>query len=160
MYSRGKTCLIFSFFLVIAMAMSSCASFDNPLNITYPKSTQEFKNEINRYRSVISDKISSNKKKSKAHLRLGLLYAHHRNQWQDYDKALEHIERSISMDKGSTTDDNVTNLLVLLKSITGKDTGKISAYRRLKRENSELKSTLKKLNELEVEQERKRRLMR
>lgn len=152
--------MIFSLLLVIAMTMSSCAPFNNPINISYPQSTQEFKKAINRYRSIISDKSSSQAKKSKAHFRLGLLYAHHRNQWQDYDKALEHIEKSISMDKKSATNDNVANFLVLLKSITGKDTNTIPVFRRLKRENSELKRTLKKLNELEVEQERKRRLMR
>jgi len=153
--------------LVISMILSSCGLFNNSISIRYPQSDQDFKEAIDWHTSILSDKRSPDKTRARAHLRLGLLYSHYRNPAQDFDKALEHIEASISLDKDSPPDDSLTNLMILLKSITGKDTGSIPALRRLKdannaltTENNELKKTLKKLNELEVELERKRKLIR
>jgi len=167
MLYKSQTLTIFCLALVLLMTLSSCGLFNNSISIKYPQSDQEFKETIDWHASILKDERTSDRTRARAHLRLGLLYSHYRNPEQDYDKALDHIEASISLDKDSSPDDSLTNLLILLKSITGKDTDSIPALRKLKdknwtlsSENRELRKTLKKLNELEVELEKKRKLIR
>jgi len=162
---KENICLLTA--LVVVLLLSSCVLFNPEKAMILPQSDQEFKEAIDWYDNILRDEQASLNDKSRAHLRLGLLYSHYRNPDLDYDLALQHVETSIGMLNGAAPDDNVMNLRSLLSSITGFDISKLPALYKLKTENTalanenlELRKTLEKLNDLEVELEKKRKLIR
>lgn len=159
--------MFISALIAISMLMSSCVLFSTKKDLKYPYSDQEFAQAIEMYNSILTNEQVSLKDKSQAHLRLGLLYSHYRNPSLDYDLALEHVETSIAMLNGAVADDTAINLQFLLKSITGIEISSIPALNRLSTENrelaienAELRKTLIKLNDLEVELEKRRKQIR
>lgn len=161
--------------IIFGLMLSACPLRHDPLAINYPSSDQGFRDAIDWNKTALSDKISTDKVKAMAHLRLSLLYSHYRNPDRDLFKALEHIDAYIAMSPDQKPEDAIINHRELLTATSdqtktkndSKSPLKTSMINKLKKENKaltqendELKKTIEKLNELEVELEKKRKRMR
>lgn len=151
----------------MGLMLMSCQLFNNPLAIKYPKAEQGFSESINWYSAILDDDKASIRSRARAHLRLALLHSHYRNPNQNYTIALEHAEASVTMDIQIAANDNAVNFIDLLRSAADKSPGGFQAinklkgdYKTLKSQNQQLRKTIEKLNELEVELEKRRKHMR
>ncbi|HAM51736.1 MAG TPA: hypothetical protein DCP92_14025 [Nitrospiraceae bacterium] len=83
------------------------------------------------------------------HLQLALLYGHHRNQAPNYSMALKELETYISLAPEEGKAEMIQNWLSLLKEIV-----------RLDRENKEMKEKVEQLKDLDIELEKRRKLVK
>lgn len=134
--------------------------------------TSRFESEIAWYQNILSDKLSTRDDKANAHLRLAGLYLHYRNPKQDYDKATYHLEQYLVIIDAANANESALNLLALLqnqnfgsKSDTVKKLTKMNreltqSNQVLQEQNMQLKATIEELNKMDMELEKRRKLMR
>jgi hypothetical protein len=83
------------------------------------------------------------------HLRLSLLFAHHRNQAPNYSLALKELETYTSLAPEEGKSEIIQDWLSLLREIV-----------RLDRENKEMKEKMEQLKDLDIELEKRRKLVK
>lgn len=166
MYSKYLRYIVISSLTYVLFTLSGCFA-TNPVNISYPADEAVFADSLTWYKSILNDNDVSERKKARAHLNLALLYSHYRNPEQDYDMALIHIDKAMELDSALNNNDMVKNLKTLLDFASGKSPSiakrlkKLQTeYKELQHENAQLIKTIEELNELEVELEKRRKLIR
>lgn len=153
---------------LLVIALASCTTIGGPLSITYPPTDNGFTDSLNFYNSVIADPHVTTSSKSKAHIKLALLHAHYRNPEQSYSLAKKHIEYAVSIDEFIASNDSVINMLILLDTTqSGDNTNGNYNVEKLKAEleilkddNRKLQLIIDQLNELEVDMEKRRKLVK
>jgi outer membrane protein assembly factor BamD (BamD/ComL family) len=125
-----------------------------------PEGEKEFLEETCRLEKLARDHPETSVR-AQSHLKLAFLYVNYRNPQLNYTRALQEMERYLSLvpTKGQT--DDFKNWLAVLKEIEKLKTGLEKAQkanRSLREEVAGLKETIERLKSLDRQMEEKRRL--
>lgn len=107
-----------------------------------------FHNEIERLQEA-APKTQHPAARALLHLRLALLFAHHRNQAPNYSLALKELETYVSLAPEGGKAEIIQDWLSLLTEIV-----------RLETENKEMKEKMEQLKDLDIELEKRRQLVK
>ena len=153
--------------LLALTIMTGCIMPYSHISMNYPEKDAQYTASIKWYSDILENDKTTVRQKSKANLKLALLYSHFRNPEKDYSKASEHMEAAISLNQKLAKNDNVANFRAILEEAARKATVNTERLNRLKKENYKLleenaglMKVIEELNELEVELEKRRKEMR
>lgn len=178
MYRLQKIIELFAIiFLIVLISQCTCRG---DLCKVYTRYTDlksaDFNNEIAQLQKITL------KPKDKsigvmAHLQLAFLYSHYRNPAPNYRKALKEIETYISLDPEGSKADIIQTWLTIIKEIVRlesensgldkenskleKESARLSKENvRLESENNEMKEKIEQLQYLDIELEKRRKLIK
>ena len=151
--------------VIITIALASCSITGGTLSIKYPSTQNGFADAQKYYNSLITDAKSSDFTRAKAHIKLALLDSHYRNPSLNYSSAVNHFESAMSINNTLASNDHVINMHSILnatiKDNKGNDLQKLNAdMETLKEENHKLQLIIDQLSELEVDMEKRRKLVK
>ncbi|MCE5195462.1 MAG: hypothetical protein LLF28_08470 [Nitrospiraceae bacterium] len=140
-------------FFVIIIFLFSCTEFNKKDDrvLTTTAKTENIPSEIKKLDENKND--SDMDVRAKVHLRLAVLYSSYKNPNPNYYMALKELEAYILLDPDGAKNEEIQNLLGLLREI---DKAKHKAAQ-IMRENKELKDTMEKLKALDIKMEQKRK---
>jgi DNA-binding transcriptional regulator YhcF (GntR family) len=107
-----------------------------------------FHKEITRLQAI-TEKPQDTSNRAMIHLQLALLYSHYKNPTPNYYRALKELETYVSLYPEGGKADVIQNWLTMLKEIV-----------KLSMENKDMKEKLEQLQNLDIELEKTRKLLK
>ena len=157
--------------LVGLLMLSQCATVRKEPEATAPAvKAEQVKTDAQVRAAVLPDDISLLEEiarnhpdqlvRAQAHLKLARLYASHKNEHPNYQRALEELELYLNSNPDDGGSDEIQDLLAVLRELTrlSAENQKLrQKVNQLAKEKQELKDSVERLKKLDIRMEEKRK---